>query len=321
MARLLSIGCSGTDVRDLQRSLNKRPPSTLAALTPDGAFGPKTAARVKEFQKNNQLNADGIVGPMTWDAVIMAGLSTIGTGCPCGNGDKATLGLGQAIAHLYASNPAAVSYTMASKKSFGNATPMANPDPPTLFGTFRFLTKSQQGLTTATYGSSIDFSRVLVSNQSGAQNRPFTVAMKPSTDLPWIQVMNCGTFEPLYETLIHELAHVWQSQHHSDPTRFMVNAVDSQAGAVVANLAAPIDDPAVILNKNHPQFFPFDAYCYTPGMAFGGLAAEQMAKAIENNEKDIVDHVKGVAQGVVDPALVAALSRVGFGDRRMAYSK
>jgi peptidoglycan hydrolase-like protein with peptidoglycan-binding domain len=32
----------------------------------DGWFGPETEAAVKEFQRRNGLEVDGIVGPITW---------------------------------------------------------------------------------------------------------------------------------------------------------------------------------------------------------------------------------------------------------------
>ena len=34
---------------------------------PDGIFGPNTEAAVKQFQKENNLSVDGIVGPNTMD--------------------------------------------------------------------------------------------------------------------------------------------------------------------------------------------------------------------------------------------------------------
>lgn len=49
----------------LQRKLN----STGAKLTIDGDFGNKTKQAVIQFQIDNNLSADGIVGKMTWTAI------------------------------------------------------------------------------------------------------------------------------------------------------------------------------------------------------------------------------------------------------------
>jgi peptidoglycan hydrolase-like protein with peptidoglycan-binding domain len=71
MNRLLYRGCTpGDDVQILQNDLNAvamlpSQKSGLAPLDADGAFGPKTGARVQEFQALNGLTADGVVGPKT----------------------------------------------------------------------------------------------------------------------------------------------------------------------------------------------------------------------------------------------------------------
>ncbi len=64
--RTLRKGNRGTDVEELQRTLNadSRYPTKV-----DGIFGADTAASVRAFQADHGLNADGIVGPKTWEAL------------------------------------------------------------------------------------------------------------------------------------------------------------------------------------------------------------------------------------------------------------
>ena len=65
---ILKEGSRGEGVKKLQTSLN---------LKADGVFGPNTKAKVIEFQLNNQLTPDGIVGRKTWEVI---GLDTDQTG-------------------------------------------------------------------------------------------------------------------------------------------------------------------------------------------------------------------------------------------------
>lgn len=60
----LRLGSKGNDVITLQKKLN---------LQADGIFGPLTDEAVREFQKANGLSIDGIVGPNTWEKL---GVST-----------------------------------------------------------------------------------------------------------------------------------------------------------------------------------------------------------------------------------------------------
>ena len=71
---LLNIGSAGADVQNLQVMLN-RVVTAPPLLQPDGLFGPKTRARVVQFQTNSGLVADGIVGPITRDALVAAVLT------------------------------------------------------------------------------------------------------------------------------------------------------------------------------------------------------------------------------------------------------
>jgi peptidoglycan hydrolase-like protein with peptidoglycan-binding domain len=65
-------GSSGDAVRGVQeefafRNLSGIPRSGLAI---DGSFGPKTDAAVRGFQQALSIVVDGIVGPVTWRALV-----------------------------------------------------------------------------------------------------------------------------------------------------------------------------------------------------------------------------------------------------------
>jgi hypothetical protein len=55
-------------VRKVQGLLTAQGPITII----DGSFGPITTAHVLEFQRAHNLAADGVVGPMTWAALVAA---------------------------------------------------------------------------------------------------------------------------------------------------------------------------------------------------------------------------------------------------------
>jgi Putative peptidoglycan binding domain len=63
---LVKQGETGAPVRTVQGLLMARGYS----VTLDGVFGPATDATVKRFQGNSHLSADGIVGPLTWRALM-----------------------------------------------------------------------------------------------------------------------------------------------------------------------------------------------------------------------------------------------------------
>lgn len=69
MRRNLSKGCTGEDVRNLQRILNYRMAPSSAQLVPDADFGSRTEHAVKEYQMLHHLVPDGIVGPLTRGAI------------------------------------------------------------------------------------------------------------------------------------------------------------------------------------------------------------------------------------------------------------
>ena len=64
---LLKQGSRGEQVKELQRALG---------IAADGIFGSQTEGAVKQFQLEQKLTVDGIVGPNTWDAL---GLNDVDT--------------------------------------------------------------------------------------------------------------------------------------------------------------------------------------------------------------------------------------------------
>lgn len=75
---LLREGSTGEDVRYVQQVINfiyQLTPS-VGELEVDGVFGKRTLASVKEFQRLQGLETDGIVGPITWVALNEQALET-----------------------------------------------------------------------------------------------------------------------------------------------------------------------------------------------------------------------------------------------------
>lgn len=64
---VVKSGSNGHPIKTLQYLLRARGPSVVI----DGVFGPHTEAAVKAFQTSRGLAADGIVGPMTWTAIVV----------------------------------------------------------------------------------------------------------------------------------------------------------------------------------------------------------------------------------------------------------
>lgn len=59
--RLLKKGSKGDDVKAIQSALH---------CYPDGIFGNLTEEAVRDFQELHGLGVDGIVGPLTWEAIF-----------------------------------------------------------------------------------------------------------------------------------------------------------------------------------------------------------------------------------------------------------
>jgi peptidoglycan hydrolase-like protein with peptidoglycan-binding domain len=81
----LREGSKGASVVTLQNKLKAAGFNPGAA---DGAFGPKTEAAVKSFQRARGLTADGVVGPKTWAALNKPPASSGGSGPTLREGAK-----------------------------------------------------------------------------------------------------------------------------------------------------------------------------------------------------------------------------------------
>jgi peptidoglycan DL-endopeptidase CwlO len=66
------LGDSGSGVKQIQTALVNHGYKVAV----DGQFGPQTAQAVKDFQKQNGLTQDGVVGPLTWAKLQATSSST-----------------------------------------------------------------------------------------------------------------------------------------------------------------------------------------------------------------------------------------------------
>lgn len=166
----------------------------------------------------------------------------------------------------------------------------------------RCLTPAEQSFAMGTYAGSLDFTKILIADGLGAGRLPFTVAVP--TSVGWHVVMLLGDISRSWVgngTLIHELAHAWQSQHHgSDPTVYMKNSVECQMKALadipIAKAAAAAADVEIAIARGvfDPRTLAgigsaaagresSSSYAYVPGKSFGAYAAEQIAQQVEDS--------------------------------------
>lgn len=78
----LRIGSSGSNVTRVQQWLNDigTVNGTIPRLNVDGRFGPATQNAVMIFQSEYGLNADGVVGPLTWNRIYAVWQDMTGDG-------------------------------------------------------------------------------------------------------------------------------------------------------------------------------------------------------------------------------------------------
>jgi hypothetical protein len=79
MPTQLRRGSRGTDVSELQAALNFHVRRPATPLVPDGIFGPKTEARLREFQTQAKIGVDGIAGDQTFGRLyqVAAGVTEV----------------------------------------------------------------------------------------------------------------------------------------------------------------------------------------------------------------------------------------------------
>jgi peptidoglycan hydrolase-like protein with peptidoglycan-binding domain len=312
---MLALGSTGNDVVRLQELLNQKMPGAMPRLVTDGIFGPKTLARVQAFQAANGLVVDGIVGPKTWAALEAVAPQVVAdrSGCNCGQHDPANRGVGEMVKSLYfrmASAAAALGLGAFDNQGTGSGTASAGSGP------LRMLTDPQKATLQPFFGDSVDYSTVFISDKSGAQGRPFTIAFPDSNQT--VQIINAGSFTPSDRTLIHEMMHVWQSQHHTDKYAFMKAAVKCQAAAAAANAVAAVNDPMLSLHSEWPVQYPYSAYAYSLGTDLDGYGAEQAANAVEHGNSTVCRTVKAAAKNSIQSKNTTSMSLTQYGDRRTA---
>lgn len=76
----VQLGSTGDAVRAVQDQANYRISGSGYALAVDGIFGPETQLFVKAFQLVAGLATDGIVGPLTWRALITESVTSASYG-------------------------------------------------------------------------------------------------------------------------------------------------------------------------------------------------------------------------------------------------
>lgn len=288
MPRTLKLNFVGADVVALQGALNLSPPCLPPLLITDGIFGAKTLTRVKAFQRNKSLVADGIVGPLTWGKLLESQRPAKPYYSACGCGDNNQGGAARLMQALAAFRASEQGSTLASFQGGSGLVPLALKRSPTVASMLKLrrLVDAEKNRINQSYGDSIDYSTVYLTGETGFGGRPFVLTLLSITG--YVQFVNIGT-NFTNPTLIHEMCHVWQAQHHTRPPEYMVNSTMSQAAAGSANIAMGVDT--------------YSPYAYVPGRPFSDYGAEQLAQQMENEEAPIIDHVKSIARGAVDPEL------------------
>jgi hypothetical protein len=314
------LGAVGDHVAKIQSALLLVDGSQIDQPDRDGKrYGRSTADAVLSFKTKRsiinrayQTKADAIVGKLTIAALddemfTRENEPVSDVDEVCCNGDPADVGMTHAVTHHFREFVGNRGGNVGSLQS-GNARNFIGARPAgfaslSLLSHFQLISKSQIAVATPVFAKSVDFTLVFLSDFKGASGRAFTLAFGP------FAVINCGTFTPSNDKLIHELVHVWQSQHHVSTTAFIGNSLASQALAVSENEALALLDPTLKVHPKFPSQFPRSPYACFTGRPFSEYAAEQIAKQVERNflasagspiavaTDPIVAHIRATAKG------------------------
>jgi hypothetical protein len=203
----------------------------------------------------------------------------------------------------------------------------------------RCLSAAELGVAKPIYGGSLNYTDIYVSDAVGVSGRLFTTAI-PIDSTRWVVVLNLGpdafragaTSPTLIHELIHELAHAWQSQHHSNPWKYMYNCIQSQIAATAATAVAAMNS-SLVRRVISPMLLDLklglaSAYAYVPGKLFGDYGGKQIAQQVEDYHylpvgltqsaasrgqmEKIWKHIQLLPPGIPDKENIRGLSKIQY---------
>ncbi len=101
----------------------------------------------------------------------------------------------------------------------------------------RHLTGPEENFLREVFGNTLPYSRMYISDGSGAGNAPYTTRNITDYTLHLGPDMFKGILwsQSFRETFVHESTHVWQGHHEWFPWGFMVNSLLHQGWAIVTH--------------------------------------------------------------------------------------
>ncbi len=284
-------------IKWVQESLNK---ILNLKLLVDGDNGKNTRDAIKLFQSKNGLQQLGYVGPKTEAALIKANtlIASAGTTTSAISTSTTTSSTCTSARAL----PSTISSLLAAIDAMLKKIPLLGYSGIVTPKIARFLTCNEEAIANSVFGNSLDYSRIIITNGLGFSGRPFTIAI-PIAGKYYV-IMMLGNL-PSSGTLIHELTHAWQSQHHgTNPQAFIKGAVNCQLNAAADSILAKATAFSVAFTRIMPSFISPDpfvvknainagyaasanedtcAYAYIPGKDFDKYGAEQIAQQVEDD--------------------------------------